>query len=1147
MRTLLTCCVVVSFLAADAFAVEQERPLLKRPAIKTETLWSSEGNAEPPAAAIHPGVKLSKTGRNCVIEFPAREELPAVKLWSGGPLNLTGMDLLRLEVSASVRSALMLYVHDDSDQKRAAIPLALDPGVNQIAIPLWCLLREGSDDKLHIAKIKELQLALIRQAEPLKLKIASITATKVFNESEKVKFYRFGEGAPFIGATPVRPNTMYDAGRGYGLSGDPIGSRAWQWEFPLLGTAVSGSNLSFRCDLPDGDYEVQVVAFGQSWQGARDPSYKILANDAVVVDFQNTPEKFYSFDGHYYGANIFFDPSKTLFDQYHRKYYEAHKFETKAANGAINLKFDGCGVRALWIYPKAAAEEGRAFVDGCYAEEGHNLWLRFARVRDHAPTKDGVPPNAADTQRGYALFTRNYQHRVYPNSLPTKDEVVTNETGIAIAAAPGEFEPLTFVVRPTQDLGPTRIAYSDLVSGQNKIPAAQIQSFLIKYYPQAAQGMWYEAAPTHLYPYFDIELKKEWNQQYWGTLYVPPGTPGGDYKGTITITPQKGQPTTLPLTVTVHPFDLPKTKTECGMWNNTALSSHQTDAFPNNRDFKLKVLDAEIRNMAEHGLNCYAIGQPRGVKYDLATKSVTLDFSTWELLAEVIKKYNMPGRHKFTVWNIAKYGMLRPQNGFKIWTPEFNEGYIGVMRQCHEWLQQNGLRAVLQVTDEPRETELNDWNHNRVDCIRLLKLARQVPGMQTMITMMGDTDGFNRPYTPLIPLMDIMASHSWARSDDFIFLSTVEKLADYWSYNNGFTRFAHGFYLWKSKALGHWQWVHSWEVTDAHIPVHFSGDSSAVYVFPGGFLNTPKYEVVREGIDDHRYIELLNELLASAPKDAIAAVEAKKFLTVLEKFLPQYPHNEHLVTGAEAGGVYDESKETYYFEPWRRQIAEYITAIREKREPKKVDAAWAMFPKQLAAEQRKVVCKLVNKAPTIDGKGDDEVWAQAEEIGDFVNLARGVLAPIQTKVKMVCDGEKLYFLFTCIEPKYGELKAYAINRDEQCWEDDSVEAFIDAGATKKKYKHLIVNCLGTVQDSDTRDGLWNGDTQVAVSKDKGVWRAEFSVTLKSMGAPKPEEGAVWAINLCRNRQPAPAEISSWAFVGHSFHNPEGFGRLEFSK
>jgi hypothetical protein len=107
--------------------------------------------------------------------------------------------------------------------------------------------------------------------------------------------------------------------------------------------------------------------------------------------------------------------------------------------------------------------------------------------------------------------------------------------------------------------------------------------------------------------------------------------------------------------------------------------------------------------------------------------------------------------------------------------------------------------------------------------------------------------------------------------------------------------------------------------------------------------------------------------------------------------------------------------------------------------------------------------------------------------------------------------------------------------------------FLDVGATKKKYKQLIINCLGTVQDGDTRDGLWNADIQTAVGKGKGIWRVEVAVTLKSLGAEAPSPGVEWGVNLCRNRQPQPFEISSWAFVGHSFHNPEGFGRMEFKK
>jgi hypothetical protein len=372
-------------------------------------------------------------------------------------------------------------------------------------------------------------------------------------------------------------------------------------------------------------------------------------------------------------------------------------------------------------------------------------------------------------------------------------------------------------------------------------------------------------------------------------------------------------------------------------------------------------------------------------------------------------------------------------------------------------------------------------------------------------------------------------------------------MADLWSYNNGFTRFAFGFYLWKSQALGHWQWVYSWESCDAHIPVMMNSDPSAAYAVPGGYLDTIKFENVREGIDDHRYLELLQATLAGAAPGAPAATDARKFLKALESFLPRYPQDTGMRTGAEAGLTWDESDETAYFAEWRAQIAEYITALKANRPAKHLEPAWAMFPKDLIAEQRSLICTLVDSAPIIDGKGDDAVWAKAPEASNFLNLARGVRAANQTAVKMICDGKRLYALLTCTELKYGELKAYATERDDQCWEDDAIELFLDTRHDQTTYKHIIVNCLGTIQDSDTRDGLWNGDITTATVRGKGVWTVEVSIGLESLGGLAPKDGVTWGANVCRDRQPQPMEVSSWAFVGNTFHNPKGFGTLVFAK
>ena len=121
-----------------------------------------------------------------------------------------------------------------------------------------------------------------------------------------------------------------------------------------------------------------------------------------------------------------------------------------------------------------------------------------------------------------------------------------------------------------------------------------------------------------------------------------------------------------------------------------------------------------------------------------------------------------------------------------------------------------------------------------------------------------------------------------------------------------------------------------------------------------------------------------------------------------------------------------------------------------------------------------------------------------------------------------------------------------MNRDEACWQDDAVEIFLDTDLDGRTYYQIIVNTLGTVQDSDTRDGLWNGEVRAAAVKGKGFWDLEVAVNLSSMKA-KAAPGETWGMNLCRDRWAGREENSSWAFVGASFHTPQKFGKVRFEE
>ena len=186
--------------------------------------------------------------------------------------------------------------------------------------------------------------------------------------------------------------------------------------------------------------------------------------------------------------------------------------------------------------------------------------------------------------------------------------------------------------------------------------------------------------------------------------------------------------------------------------------------------------------------------------------------------------------------------------------------------------------------------------------------------------------------------------------------------------------------------------------------------------------------------------------------------------------------------------------------------------------------------------------------PTIDGKLDDPAWATAQVI-PLEKLEMGGAASVESVGRIIVDGKTLYLAVESFDDA-ATLKALTADitgHDEDgIWQDDEVELFVDPTNMRESYYQIIVNTLGTVQDSDTRDGLWNGEVRAAGRKGKGFWDLEVAVKLSSMKA-KAAPGTTWGMNLCRDRWAGREENSSWAFVGASFHTPRRFGRLRFEE
>jgi hypothetical protein len=233
-----------------------------------------------------------------------------------------------------------------------------------------------------------------------------------------------------------------------------------------------------------------------------------------------------------------------------------------------------------------------------------------------------------------------------------------------------------------------------------------------------------------------------------------------------------------------------------------------------------------------------------------------------------------------------------------------------------------------------------------------------------------------------------------------------------------------------------------------------------------------------------------------------------------------------------------------------------------------------------ATEPRKrYLARLVAKAPKLDGKLDDAVWAAAPSTGPFVNtLTGGPVSPaMKTEAKLLWDKKNLYVAFDNTDD---DVWTDLTKRDDKLWTEEADELMIDADGNGRTYIELQVAPNGNIFDTylptvrhyeDTVDPKlkpfsWNSKMTAKVhvdgtlnkrdDQDKG-WTVELALPLedvKGMDANSavrlpPEPGDVWRINMYRMDLPKgkPQQAAGWSppLVG-DFHALGRFGELVFA-
>ncbi|MFW5867099.1 MAG: sugar-binding protein [Armatimonadota bacterium] len=202
------------------------------------------------------------------------------------------------------------------------------------------------------------------------------------------------------------------------------------------------------------------------------------------------------------------------------------------------------------------------------------------------------------------------------------------------------------------------------------------------------------------------------------------------------------------------------------------------------------------------------------------------------------------------------------------------------------------------------------------------------------------------------------------------------------------------------------------------------------------------------------------------------------------------------------------------------------------------------------AAQPTVIGQKTQTAPTLDGKLDEQVWQQAEWYTGFTMLGETEeRAEAQTQFAVAFDSANLYFGIKMQEPAMDELKADVTERDGKVHGDDCIEVMIDSTGDRTEYYHLSTNPIGTLYDSQLRQGghvralQWDCDWQAAVSLGDDFWAVEIAVPFVELGLTDASAGD-WALNVARERKAGKNELSSFTTAPGGFHQPTYYAQLQ---
>jgi len=460
--------------------------------------------------------------------------------------------------------------------------------------------------------------------------------------------------------------------------------------------------------------------------------------------------------------------------------------------------------------------------------------------------------------RDFLLFLAPNPGDVVPDVVPGRQEISSK---VEMYAARDEYEPAIFNIYALKDLDGIRIQVTDLADSQGRIiPADAIDVRVVRYWPQ--RFSWdsgsYRVIPELLEHRQEVDIPERKSQQFWLSVYIPPGTVPGTYRSIVNIAARNADSFDMALNVHVWPFEL-KSPLDA-VWGLYADDRRW-------ERYTIEQVRAELEDIRSHGINSLLISPLSMDRITMGPDGIEIDLSRLNAYMKALQDIGFRGPVVFSIQNLdAILSRLLREKGDE---RDFTREYRNVVKQLKASAEENEWPQIWYLAvDEPANSE--EKKERAIERYRLLKEM----GCGTFTT--ADAVFCDQVLDPWLDVRCYHIGYTGKTADQLAKrkAETADAGDIFWWYGSGCypgqegtlsaNRYLTGFLFWKTGAVGQWSWTYQRPSGDPYDDFDGVGKDACI-TYPaeggGGSIPTLQWEGIREGIDDARYVYTLETLI----------------------------------------------------------------------------------------------------------------------------------------------------------------------------------------------------------------------------------------------------------------------------------------------